>query len=84
MREVMYTRPSVVSDNVVQLTALTGRQRQVVMLACQGLRNREIAEKLGLAEGTVKIHLRMIYEKLNVHSRTDLIVRFGASQSVAV
>jgi two-component system, NarL family, nitrate/nitrite response regulator NarL len=80
----MYIRPSVVSDNVEQLTALTERQRQVVTLACQGFRNREIAETLGVAEGTVKIHLNAIYEKLEVRSRTDLIVRFGTWRRVAV
>ena len=73
MMEVMNTRPSIVSDNVIQLTALTERQRQVATLACQGLSNREIAETLSLAESTVKIHLSMIYEKLDVRSRTDLI-----------
>jgi DNA-binding NarL/FixJ family response regulator len=79
----MNTRPNIVSYNVVPLTTLTERQRQVATLACEGLRNREIAETLGVAEGTVKIHLNMIYEKLNVRSRTDLIIRFGASQRVA-
>ena len=73
MMEVMNTRPSIVSDNVIQLTALTERQRQVATLACQGLSNREIAETLSLTEGTVKIHLSIIYEKLDVRSRTDLI-----------
>jgi DNA-binding NarL/FixJ family response regulator len=84
LMEVMNTRPSIVSDNVIQLTALTERQRQVATLACQRLSNREIAETLSLAEGTVKIHLSIIYEKLDVRSRTDLLIRFGILRRVAV
>jgi DNA-binding NarL/FixJ family response regulator len=76
LREVMNTRPHTVSDNVKQLTALTERQREVVTLACQGLCNKTIGKQLGVAEGTVKIHLNTIYKKLDVRSRTDLIVRF--------
>jgi two-component system nitrate/nitrite response regulator NarP len=52
---------------------LTKRRRQVARLACRGLSNREIAKKLGLTEGTVKIHLHAIYEKLNIRSRTELM-----------
>ena len=60
------------SDSAKRLTALTDRRRQVVVLACRGLSNRQIAEKLGVTEGTVKIHLHAIYEKLDIHSRTEL------------
>jgi two-component system nitrate/nitrite response regulator NarL len=63
---------------------LTERQRQVVTFVCDGLPNKMIARKLGVTEGTVKIHLHAIFKKLNVHSRTDLMVRFGTSQQVAV
>jgi len=51
---------------------LTKRRRQVATLACRGFSNRQIAEKLGLTEGTVKIHLHAIYEKLHIHSRAEL------------
>jgi DNA-binding NarL/FixJ family response regulator len=54
------------------LTALTDRRRQVAILACQGLSNMEVAETLGVTVGTVKTHLHAIYEKLNIHSRTEL------------
>jgi two-component system nitrate/nitrite response regulator NarL len=43
-----------------------------------------IARKLGATEGTVKIHLHLIYKKLGVGSRTDLMIRIGTSQQVAV
>jgi DNA-binding NarL/FixJ family response regulator len=58
--------------SATRLTALTDRRRQIATLACRGLSNREIAEKLVVTEGTVKVHLHGIYEKLNVHSRIEL------------
>jgi len=68
----MSTRPHIVSDSVKQLTALTERQQQVATLACQGLSNKIIGAQLGVAEGTVKIHLHAIYDKLHVRSRNEL------------
>jgi DNA-binding NarL/FixJ family response regulator len=81
--ELMDALPHIVPDDTVQLTALTERQRQVVALVCQGLSNKSIAEKLGLSEGTVKVHLHAIFEKLDVHSRTHIMVRFGTPWRVA-
>ena len=54
------------------LAALTRRRRQVASLVLRGFSNSEIAQKLGVTEGTVKIHLHAIYEKLDVHSRQEL------------
>jgi two-component system nitrate/nitrite response regulator NarL len=42
-------------------------------LAAGGLRNKEIADKLTISEGTVKIHLHRSYEKLHVDSRMALL-----------
>jgi DNA-binding NarL/FixJ family response regulator len=55
-----------------RLVRLTKRRRQVATLVAHGLSNREVAEKLGLTVGTVKTHLHAIFEKLEVHSRTEL------------
>jgi two-component system nitrate/nitrite response regulator NarP len=66
------------------LRALTRRRRQVAKLACRGLSNREIAEKLGVIEGTVKVHLHAVYEKLNIHSRTKLAIALMKMQQVKV
>jgi two-component system nitrate/nitrite response regulator NarP len=61
--------------------ALTLRERAIVGLVVQGLRNREIGNELGIAEGTVKAHLHRIYEKLGVSDRTDLVLRARDSDS---
>jgi len=53
---------------------LTRREVQVARLVSQGLANKAIAEHLGLREGTVKIHLHNIYQKLQVPNRTGLIL----------
>lgn len=52
---------------------LTPREIEIVRMVAAGLRNKEIAEKLFISEGTVKIHLHNIYEKLSVKSRLELV-----------
>jgi len=53
---------------------LTGRQADVLGLVVKGRSNREIAELLGLSEGTVKIHITAIFKALGVSSRTQALV----------
>jgi DNA-binding NarL/FixJ family response regulator len=53
---------------------LTAREIEVVRMVARGLRNKEIAEQLSITEGTVKAHLRTIFEKLGIDSRMKLIV----------
>lgn len=55
--------------------SLSRRELDVVHAVAQGLRNREIAAKLAIAEATVKLHLHSVYTKLDVHSRLALIVK---------
>jgi len=54
---------------------LTPRELQIAAAVAGGLRNKEIAEKLGIAEGTVKIHLHVIYDKLKIDGRMALVLR---------
>jgi two-component system nitrate/nitrite response regulator NarP len=56
------------------LEGLSSRERAVAALVQRGLRNKEIADELGLTEGTVKVHLHKVFDKLGVRSRTDLIL----------
>jgi DNA-binding NarL/FixJ family response regulator len=53
---------------------LTGAQGRVLSLLAAGKSNREIAELLGVTEGTVKVHLSAIYRALNVTSRSQALV----------
>ncbi|MBN2115675.1 MAG: response regulator [Anaerolineales bacterium] len=53
-----------------ELGALTEREREVLDLLAQGLTNKEIAEKLVITTNTVKRHLKAIFEKLDVHTRS--------------
>jgi two-component system, NarL family, nitrate/nitrite response regulator NarL len=55
--------------------ALAPRERQLIRLVSQGLRNREIATKLGVTEGTVKVYLHAVFQKVGVSSRTELAIR---------
>jgi two-component system, NarL family, nitrate/nitrite response regulator NarL len=55
-------------------TRLTGRETDVARYVAAGLRNREIAEKANITEGTVKMHLHNIYEKLGIATRTELAI----------
>jgi two-component system nitrate/nitrite response regulator NarP len=54
------------------LAGLASRERAVVDLLKTGMRNREIATELGMTEGTVKVYLHRIYDKLGVSNRTEL------------
>lgn len=59
---------------------LTERQSEVLALMARGKSNRDIAEQLGLSEGTVKIHITAIFKALGVSSRTQALVavaRYG-------
>ena len=54
---------------------LSPRQRQVLSLAIQGLPNKSIARRLQIAEGTVKVHLSMVYRALGVRNRVGALCR---------
>jgi two-component system, NarL family, nitrate/nitrite response regulator NarL len=53
-------------------SVLTSREIEIVRLATRGLRNQAIAEQLHISEGTVKVHLHNIYEKLGIDGRVGL------------
>jgi len=55
--------------------ALTPRECELVGLVRKGLRNREIARRLGVTEGTVKVYLHSIFDKARVANRTELAMR---------
>lgn len=53
-------------------TLLTPRETEITAMVASGLRNKEIAFRLSISEGTVKLHLNSIYEKLGVDGRVPL------------
>jgi DNA-binding NarL/FixJ family response regulator len=55
-------------------SCLTAREAQVLALVERGLRNRDIGAALGIRTGTVKIHLKHIFEKTGVHGRYRLAI----------
>lgn len=55
---------------------LTPREREVLDYLAQGLLYKEIADKLGISYETVHTHIRRIYEKLQVRTRTEAVAKF--------
>jgi two-component system nitrate/nitrite response regulator NarP len=68
-------RIGAVKDRIVPGPSLTPRERDLVDLVRRGMRNREIAEELGVTEGTVKVYLHALFDKLGVDNRTELAMR---------
>lgn len=62
------------SNDASALSSLTEREFEIAGLIRAGLRNREIAARCGLTEGTVKVHLHSIFQKLSIKSRSELII----------
>src|SRR3990172_2775655 len=60
---------------------LTPREIEIVRMVASGLRNKEIGARLSVSEGTVKVHLHHIYEKLGVDGRVALTL-YAQSQAL--
>jgi two-component system NarL family response regulator len=58
-----------------ELLVLSDRENEILQLVAQGLRNKEIADKLGIAEKTVKNHVSNILKALHVNSRTEAAMK---------
>ena len=58
------------------METLTRRERELLDLLAKGHRYKEIAETLGISFDTVRAHLRNIYDKLQVRSRTEAVVKY--------
>jgi len=63
--------------------ALSSREREVLALVAEGLRNAGIAEALWISPATVRKHLENIYEKLDVHTRTAAVARIQAEPKLS-
>lgn len=61
------------SEKNEELEKLSLREQEIIILLSQGYRYKEIADKLSLSTETVRTHIRNIYQKLQVNSRTDAL-----------
>jgi DNA-binding NarL/FixJ family response regulator len=59
---------------------LSKRETEILELLTKGLANKEIADRLDISVETVRVHLRRVYEKLHVHSRTEAAMKFRDSK----
>jgi DNA-binding NarL/FixJ family response regulator len=59
-----------------EVEGLSPREREILQLVAEGLPNKQIASRVGLTDGTVRWHLRHVYHKLHVRSRTEAALKF--------
>lgn len=69
------SEPSLLDD-----VKLSKRETEILELLCEGLANKEIADRLSISVETVRVHLRRIYEKLHVQSRLEAAMKFRDSR----
>ncbi|MGA9227003.1 MAG: response regulator transcription factor [Mesobacillus sp.] len=65
-------------------TTLTEREKEVLLCLVEGLSNKEIADRLFISDKTVKIHVSKIFKKLNVKSRSQVIIHAVQHQLVPI
>ncbi|MDQ0862072.1 response regulator transcription factor [Bacillus sp. V2I10] len=65
-------------------TTLTEREKEVLFCLVEGLSNKEIAERLYISDKTVKIHVSKIFKKLNVKSRSQVVIHAVQHQLVPI
>jgi DNA-binding NarL/FixJ family response regulator len=58
---------------------LTPRELELAALVVSGLRNRDVAARLGISEGTAKLHLYNVYKKIGVANRVELVLRMRSA-----
>ena len=64
------------STGSIDTTTLTDREKEILDFLSKGFANKEIADKMNISVPTVRTHLRHIYEKLHVRSRSEAIVKY--------
>lgn len=72
--------PQVEADSSAELENLSPREREILEFLTHGLSDKEIADRLGVKHGTVRFHLKHVYEKLHVRSRMEAALKFRAAQ----
>jgi len=62
-------------DGVAICGKMSGREIEILTLASNGMLNRQIGEKLGLTEGTVKWYLQQVFDKVGIRNRKQAVAR---------
>lgn len=73
--EHLQDRVAALNDRGAPRRSLTDRERELIRLVRQGLKNRDIADRLSTTEGTVKAYLHAIFDKVGVENRTELAMK---------
>ena len=82
--ELQATGEKVRKRSVETRDELTPQERQIALLACEGLSNAEIATRLFLSPRTVEWHLRKVFAKLGIRRRGELVNALGGADPVLV
>lgn len=64
-----------------EVEGLSPRELEILELLAEGFSNKQIADRVGIADGTVRWHLRHVYNKLHVRSRTEAALKFRSAKS---
>jgi DNA-binding NarL/FixJ family response regulator len=67
--------------SAAEVEELSPREREILELLAAGFPNKQIADRLGLTDGTVRWHLRHVYHKLHVRSRTEAALKFHSTKA---
>jgi two-component system, NarL family, nitrate/nitrite response regulator NarL len=67
-------KPGLVDPEVSKIESLTDREREVISLIGEGLKNKQVGERLFISETTVTHHLSSVFSKLDVSDRLELII----------
>jgi DNA-binding NarL/FixJ family response regulator len=78
-RKLVETFQETPAQNATELN-LTPREQEILELLSQGFANKEIAQRLSLSFDTIRWHLKQIYEKLHVRSRTEAAHKFRSDR----
>jgi DNA-binding NarL/FixJ family response regulator len=66
--------PAYIEPKTIRIARLSKREREIISLAGEGLKNQQIADQLFLSEVTVRHHLTSIFKKLAVSDRLELVI----------
>ncbi len=69
-----FNKPALVDPEVTKIESLTDREREVIALIGEGLKNKQVGERLFISETTVTHHLSSVFSKLEVSDRLELII----------